>query len=65
MYLVAKRLNVALYGERFLELLDGFRVLILGSEHAYWDFDTLGIIRIDHGGVDFCDGGKWGIGLGA
>ena len=46
------------------ELGDGGCVLVAGREHAEGHFDTLGVGGIDHGRVDFGDGGEGGAGLG-
>ncbi len=55
---------MALHRQGLTKLLHGVGVLVLGSQHAEGDFDALGVVGVDHGGVDFCDGGEGGVGLG-
>ena len=64
MHLVAKGFDMALHGEFFFKALHSLGILVLGREHAEGDFDALGVFGVDHGGVDFGDGGEGGAGLG-
>ncbi len=64
MHLIVKGLDMALHRQGLTKLLHGVGVLVLGSQHAEGDFDALGVVGVDHGGVDFCDGGEGGVGLG-
>ncbi len=64
MHLVAEGLNVVFYGQGLAEFLHRVGVLVAGCEHADGYFDALGVGGIDHGGVDFGDGGEGSAGLG-
>lgn len=62
--LVAEGLDVVLHAQCLSKFLDCVRVFVAGCEHAEGNFDSSGIGGVDHGGVDFGDGGEGGAGLG-
>lgn len=64
MDLIAESLDVILHAQCLTKFLDRIRVFVTGCKHAEGYFDAFGIGGIDHGGVDFSDGGEGGAGLG-
>lgn len=65
MHLIPKRLNMALHRQGLAKLLHSVRILVLGRKHADGDSDAFGVVGVDHGRVDFGDGGEGGVGLGS
>ena len=63
MNLVCKSLNVVVHRQILLEVLDSFRILSIGCEHAKWNVNLFGIFRVDHGRMDFADGREGSSGL--
>ncbi len=64
MDLVTEGLDVVFPAQGLAELFHCVRVLVAGGEHAEGYLDAFGVCGIDHGGVDFGDGGEGGAGLG-
>ena len=64
MHLITKSLNMIRHSQRFPKFLHLLRILIFRSKHADGDLDTLGVIGVDHSGVDFGGGREVGAGLG-
>lgn len=64
MNLVAEGFDVIVYAQGLAELFHRVRIFVAGCEHAEGYFDAFGVCGIDHGGVDFGDGGEGGAGLG-
>ena len=58
MNLVAESLNVVIHRQILAELFDGIGVFVAGREHAEGHLDAFGVGGVDHGGVDFGDGGE-------
>lgn len=65
MDLIVERLNMTGHFQTLSELRDSLFVLISRCEHADWDFDALCVFGVDHGRVDFRDGGEGRAGLGS
>lgn len=64
MDLVTEGLDVVFHTQRFAELFHRVRIFVAGCEHAEGYLDAFSVCRIDHGRVDFGDGGEGGAGLG-
>lgn len=54
MYLVLERLDVVVNAQVVLEFLDILGILIPRRKHAQGNFDSLGVIRVNHGRMDLC-----------
>ena len=59
--LVAERLHLARYLQRFLKRLDRLRVLVLGGKKAQGHGEVGSVGRIDHRRVSFCRGGEFAV----
>ena len=58
MDLVFKGLDIMLHSQVFLKGFHCIGVLVLGSEQAKGNCNILGVVGIDHGGMDLSCGGK-------
>lgn len=64
MDLVTEGLDVVFHAQGLAELFHRVRIFVAGREHADRYLDAFGVCGIDHGGVDFRNGGEGGAGLG-